>query len=192
MAGHVFRKIRQGLLEAIAYEQKTTASSNSGGGREEEQMQNIENTRRKLRQQWNTYKRDHWIRETRKGFDETEYILRWYNEFCASIGVNRSDLNSTVKRKLFEVATIEYRNQKKILKWRKRKALPPVVQLHTVSEKPAVGIQCFCAELATLWQYCPEMRFGQLVVNALGSDPFYMEDSEALKRIKNFTSTQQK
>lgn len=169
---------------------RNAAGSRAGGGCEEEQMQDIEEIRRRLRQRWNTHKRDRWIRKTRKGFDETEYILRWCNEFCTAIGVKRSDLSVAARQKLFEVASIEYRNQKKILKWRRRRALPTAVCHHITSEESTVSIQRFCEELAILWQRCPEMRFGQLVVNALGVDPFYIEDNEVLWRIECFVSKQ--
>ncbi len=44
----------------------------------------------------------------------------------------------------------------------------------------------FCEELAKQWHKVPDWRFGQLVVNVLGIDPFYVEDETALERIKKF------
>lgn len=41
-------------------------------------------------------------------------------------------------------------------------------------------IDVFLAEVRDLWQLYPDMRFGQLVVNVLGSDPFYIEDDAAV------------
>ena len=35
-----------------------------------------------------------------------------------------------------------------------------------------------------IWEQCPDMRFGQLVVVLLGIDPFYMEDDVILKIFK--------
>ncbi len=38
----------------------------------------------------------------------------------------------------------------------------------------------------TVWEQYPDMRFGQLVVNVLGVDPFYIEDDVILKAFKNW------
>ena len=53
-------------------------------------------------------------------------------------------------------------------------------------------IRLFCEELAGLWEKCSDMRFGQLVVNALNEDPFYVEDNDALEKIKAFVLSQGK
>lgn len=53
-------------------------------------------------------------------------------------------------------------------------------------------IRLFCEELAGLWEKCPDMRFGQLVVNSLGIDPFYIEDNDALEKIEAFALSQEK
>lgn len=42
-------------------------------------------------------------------------------------------------------------------------------------------IQKFCNQLAEIWSKVPDWRFGQLVVNVLGRDPFYIEDDRAMK-----------
>lgn len=47
-------------------------------------------------------------------------------------------------------------------------------------------ISKFCEELAEQWKKVPYMRFGQLVVNALGMEPFDVEDSKAIECIKEF------
>ena len=51
-------------------------------------------------------------------------------------------------------------------------------------------IKKFCDELAELWESkCPDWRFGQLMVNVLGSasrDPFFMEEEEAMKMFKEY------
>lgn len=49
-------------------------------------------------------------------------------------------------------------------------------------------IRPFCEELAVQWEKCPDMRFGQLVVNALGTDFFYVEDDVAMEKIRAFVS----
>ena len=53
-------------------------------------------------------------------------------------------------------------------------------------------IDTFCAELAKIWkENCPDWRFGQLVVNVLGSmnkDPFFPEEDEMLQYFKDFFS----
>lgn len=38
----------------------------------------------------------------------------------------------------------------------------------------------------TVWEQYPDMRFGQLVVNVLGVDPFYIEDDVILKAFQNW------
>ena len=38
----------------------------------------------------------------------------------------------------------------------------------------------------TVWEQYPDMRFGQLVVNVLGVDPFYIEDDIILKAFQNW------
>lgn len=53
-------------------------------------------------------------------------------------------------------------------------------------------IRPFCEELAVLWEKCPDMRFGQLVVNALGADSFYVEDNTAMEKIRTFVSAPDK
>jgi hypothetical protein len=52
-------------------------------------------------------------------------------------------------------------------------------------------IDVFCDELKKMWHKIPDWRFGQLMSNALGAvyertnnDPFYMEDDEMLKELK--------
>ena len=44
----------------------------------------------------------------------------------------------------------------------------------------------FLDELLEAWKRKPMLRFGQLIVNALGTDPFYIEDNEARKKIREF------
>ena len=52
-------------------------------------------------------------------------------------------------------------------------------------------IQPFCNELAKLWAKCPNMRFGQFMLNVFGEiaskgvDPFFPEDADMLDKIKN-------
>lgn len=38
----------------------------------------------------------------------------------------------------------------------------------------------FCDKLKEYWHQVPDWRFGQLVVNVLGQDPFYVEDDATL------------
>jgi len=47
-------------------------------------------------------------------------------------------------------------------------------------------IDVFCQKLAELWHKVPDWRFGQLVCNTLGYDPFYVEDDVAIEKIKEF------
>lgn len=49
-------------------------------------------------------------------------------------------------------------------------------------------IKSFLEELQNIWEQVPDWRFFQLVCNiqrGLGSDGFYLEDDDALARIKN-------
>ena len=51
-------------------------------------------------------------------------------------------------------------------------------------------IKPFCDRLALAWERCPDLRFGQLIVNAYSSskrDPFFIEDDDSLKMIETFT-----
>lgn len=50
-------------------------------------------------------------------------------------------------------------------------------------------IDKFCSELAKLWKEAPDWRFGQLMVNVLGTcpvDPFFPEDDKMLQFFKDF------
>ena len=44
----------------------------------------------------------------------------------------------------------------------------------------------FLDELLETWKKYPMLRFGQLVVNVLGTDPFYIEDIEARKKFREY------
>ena len=37
-----------------------------------------------------------------------------------------------------------------------------------------------------IWNQYPDMRFGQLIVNVLGIDPFYVEDDVILRAFQNW------
>lgn len=54
-------------------------------------------------------------------------------------------------------------------------------------------IRPFCERLATAWERCPDLRFGQLIVNAYASeldrDPFYVEDEKYIQMIEAFVNT---
>ena len=57
----------------------------------------------------------------------------------------------------------------------------------------------FCATLAELWHKVPDWRFGQLMCNMFGDisterliDPFYIEDNEMLREMKNYFSKENK
>ena len=51
-------------------------------------------------------------------------------------------------------------------------------------------IRPFCERLATAWERCPDMRFGQFICNVysveLKRDPFYISDEESLRLIEKF------
>lgn len=44
----------------------------------------------------------------------------------------------------------------------------------------------FLKNLEVVWKQYPDMRFGQLIVNCLGVDPFYISDNEAKEKIHQF------
>ena len=50
-------------------------------------------------------------------------------------------------------------------------------------------IKPFLEEIEKLWEKVPDWRFGQLIVNVLGTckkDPFFYEDDEMLELWKEF------
>ncbi|MDE6946273.1 MAG: hypothetical protein K2P14_03715 [Anaeroplasmataceae bacterium] len=48
-------------------------------------------------------------------------------------------------------------------------------------------IEPFLEELGNLWkENCPDWRFGQLISNVLGKDPFYIEEDQALEQFRKF------
>ena len=52
-------------------------------------------------------------------------------------------------------------------------------------------IDKFCNQLADIWKKVPDWRFGQLMVNFLGSldrDPFFPEDDEMEQKLIEFFS----
>lgn len=50
-------------------------------------------------------------------------------------------------------------------------------------------IRAFCNRLADAWEQCPDLRFGQLMMNVfgrMGKDPFFPEDDEMIRCIEQF------
>ena len=47
-------------------------------------------------------------------------------------------------------------------------------------------IDVFCEKLRQYWHKVPDWRFGQLVANVLGEDPFYIEDDRAEEAFRVF------
>lgn len=51
-------------------------------------------------------------------------------------------------------------------------------------------IDKFCNELATIWSTkCPDWRFSQFIINVFGSfdnDPWFLEEDEMIKKIKDY------
>ena len=50
-------------------------------------------------------------------------------------------------------------------------------------------IDNFCNKLKEYWKTVPDWRFGQLIVNVLGTcqrDPFFYEEDEMLKIFENY------
>lgn len=50
-------------------------------------------------------------------------------------------------------------------------------------------IDPFLKRLSAVWKANPDLRLGQLVVNALGPDPFYVEDDDLLRRLEEYTKS---
>ena len=52
-------------------------------------------------------------------------------------------------------------------------------------------IESFCNRLAEAWKRTPDLRFGQLIINAYsnvsGRDPFFIEDEQSIEIIEAFT-----
>lgn len=47
----------------------------------------------------------------------------------------------------------------------------------------------FCKEIAKYWKRVPDWRFGQLMMNVLGTskiDPFFLEENQSLKLFDEF------
>lgn len=55
-----------------------------------------------------------------------------------------------------------------------------------VEKAEAVTQNEIFSELEKAWNKNPELRFGQLIVNILGEDPFYMSDKETLGKMKEY------
>ena len=54
-------------------------------------------------------------------------------------------------------------------------------------------IDLFCQRLALVWKACPDLRFGQLMMNVFDTtdmDPFYIEDDAMINRIEEFGQNQ--
>lgn len=48
-------------------------------------------------------------------------------------------------------------------------------------------IREFCNELADIWEAnCPDWRFGQLLVNVIVRDPFYLEERDMLRLFREY------
>lgn len=48
-------------------------------------------------------------------------------------------------------------------------------------------IRAFCNRLANAWEHCPDLRFGQFMMNVFGRmrrDPFFPEDDEMIRYIE--------
>lgn len=55
------------------------------------------------------------------------------------------------------------------------------------SQRDPRRIRKFCNQLADIWEsQCPDWRFGQLIMNVLQKDPFYIEDDEIMEIFKKY------
>lgn len=56
-------------------------------------------------------------------------------------------------------------------------------------------IDDFCNRLKVVWKQVPDLRFGQLMLNALGTmqaggrDPFFPEEDEMIQFLENYVSS---
>lgn len=53
-------------------------------------------------------------------------------------------------------------------------------------DKTITEMYIFLDEVLETWKRNPSLRFGQLIVDVLGTDPFYIEDIEARKKFRKF------
>lgn len=67
----------------------------------------------KIKQRWNTYKRDCWLQECEKGREETEFMLGRLQMFCERLGVSRTELDTEVRCEVMDHACMEFRSRKK-------------------------------------------------------------------------------
>jgi len=42
--------------------------------------------------------------------------------------------------------------------------------------------------LENAWSYFPDLRLGQLIVNAVGTDPFFIEDDKLIDAVEDLIS----
>lgn len=56
-------------------------------------------------------------------------------------------------------------------------------------ERSEAHIEDFLSVLGAVWKKHPKLRFGQLVVNVLGKDPFYIEDDKATECFARYSKT---
>lgn len=67
----------------------------------------------KIKQRWNTYKRDRWLRECKKGREETEFMFGRLREVCDRLGIARAELDIETRHKVLALASKEFRSKKK-------------------------------------------------------------------------------
>ena len=48
-------------------------------------------------------------------------------------------------------------------------------------------IRKFCNDMAEIWEtQCPDWRFGQLLVNVIDRDPWFLEEPDMLRKFKEY------
>lgn len=53
-------------------------------------------------------------------------------------------------------------------------------------------IEAYLEKVKKVWMEYPDWRFGQLVVNILGADPFYIEDEDSIKGFERLIGDESK
>lgn len=63
----------------------------------------------RIKQKWNTYKRDRWLRSSRKKQDEFEYIFQRMRSICFNLGIPVSKLDVETMQRITSIAGKGYR-----------------------------------------------------------------------------------
>ena len=94
----------------------------------------------------------------------------------------KQKIDTMHKKNLFKLQLMPYFEYKTVGSLLEKE--PDIV----VEKAEAVTQNEIFSELEKAWNKNHELRFGQLIVNVLGEDPFYMSDKEALDKMKGYVN----